>query len=565
MHFSLFDKMSPALKPLVPVLSILLMAVAATGCKAAELPAEPGKLGELEHPRQDFRGAWLTTVVNLDWPVSYDQPVEEQKADAIAMLDSLKDIGINAVLFQVRGESDAFYASAYDPWSHWLTGEQGRAPDPFYDPLSFMVREAQSRGMELHAWLNPYRVERRKGMYPLAGSNVSRREPGWILEFASRPGEYYTMLNPGMPEVRDYVTNVVVDILRRYDVDGIHFDDYFYPYSPVTDEDSLTFLEHHNGIEDIEDWRRYNVNELVAQVHDSIQAIAPHVTFGISPFAIRKNTDAGTNAFEGYYRLYADGLAWLEQRTIDYINPQLYFELEHPRAPYAPLMEYWARVARENQRHMYAGLAPYRILPPNDWTLEQALAQLRLNLDNGHVQGNIFFRTEHLIANPKGYTDVLRNELYRYPALTPSLPWKSQDRPPPVERLSASWSDDGRVILAWAKPDPSQAESYMSGQDSFAQTARYTVYRLDVSPSEFAEIRAAQDSESASVTLTGPALYPQNLIDVTGQRQFVDRWSGDKEHAIYVVMSVSHNSIESLPKIIETWVDEDGFHYRVRR
>ena len=560
----MFSKMNTVRKPFIPLLSIFLLGLMISGCKAAELPAEPGKLGELDPPKQEFRGAWLTTVVNLDWPVSYDQPVEEQKADAIAMLDSLKDIGINAVLFQVRGESDAFYASAYDPWSHWLTGEQGRAPDPFYDPLSFMVREAHSRGMELHAWLNPYRVERRKGMYPLAGSNVSRREPGWILEFASRPNEYYTMLNPGLPEVRDYVTNVVVDILRRYDVDGIHFDDYFYPYSPVTDEDSLTWLEHHSGIEDIEDWRRFNVNELVAQVHDSIQAIDPHVTFGISPFAIRKNSDVGTNAFEGYYRLYADGLAWLEQRTIDYINPQLYFELEHPRAPYAPLLEYWARVARENERHMYAGLAPYRIFPPNDWTLEQALDQLRLNLNNGYVQGNIFFRTEHLIANPKGYTDVLRNELYRYPALTPSLPWKSQDRPPPVERPSASWSDDGRVILAWAKPDPKRAAQYNPDHEPFAETARYVVYRSDMPSDEFTELRKATERDDGGLTLTGSAFYPQNIVEVTGQRQFADRWSDDTRHAVYIVTAVSHNSVESLPLTVWTWIDDDGFHYKVR-
>lgn len=560
----MFSHMNYVKNFFLPLIPILILGLTATGCKAAELPADPGKLGELDPPKHEFRGAWLTTVVNLDWPVSYDQPVEEQKADAIAMLDSLKDIGINAVLFQVRGESDAFYASAYDPWSHWLTGEQGRAPDPFYDPLSFMIREAQQRGMELHAWINPYRVERRKGMYPLAGSNVSRREPGWILEFESRPGEYYTMLNPGIPEVRDYVTNVVVDILRRYDVDGIHFDDYFYPYSPVTDEDSLTFLEHNNVIVDIEDWRRFNVNELVAQVHDSIQTIAPHVTFGISPFAIRKNTDAGTDAFEGYYRLYADGLAWLEQRTIDYINPQLYFEFEHPRAPYAPLLEYWARVARENERHMYAGLAPYRIFPPHDWSLEQALAQLRLNIDNGNVQGNIFFRTEHLIANPKGYTDVLRNELYRYPALTPSLPWKSQDRPPPVERPSATWSDDGRVILTWGRPDPTKAAAMPGASESYAEAVRYVVYRTDMPAEQFAEHMEAMEREDGGLTLTGPAFYPQNMVDVTGQRQLVDRWSGDRKHAVYIVTAVSHNSVESYPLTVWTWTDDDGFHYVVR-
>ena len=560
-HF--FQKMTPGKKSTMPVLMGIMLMFMITGCKAAEITTKSGKLGELDPPKREFRGAWLTTVVNLDWPVSYDQPVEQQKADAIAMLDSLKEIGINAVLFQVRGESDAFYASAYDPWSHWLTGEQGRAPDPFYDPLSFMIREAHSRGMELHAWLNPYRVERRKGMYPLAGSNVRRREPDWILEFESRPDEYYTMLNPGIPEVREYVTNVVVDVIRRYDVDGIHFDDYFYPYSPVTNEDSLTWLAHHNGIEDIEDWRRNNVNKLVAQVHDSIQTIAPHVTFGISPFAIRKNSDAGTNAFEGYYSLYADGLAWLEQRTIDYINPQLYFELDHPRVPYAPLLEYWSRAAFENQRHIYAGLAPYRIFPPNDWSLEQALEQLRLNLENGHVHGNIFFRTEHLIANPKGYTDVLRAELFRYPALTPSLMWKSQDPPPPVDRLSASWSDDGRVILTWAKPGPTHA-SYAAESQIWAETARYAVYRIDMSDDQFTEVYSYSSEKNPIMTRAHEALSARNMIDVTGQRQYVDRWPEGKTSAVYIITAVSHNSIESSAMTVRTWIDEDGFHYEVR-
>ncbi|MGM0738959.1 MAG: glycoside hydrolase family 10 protein, partial [Bacteroidota bacterium] len=337
-----------------------------------------------------------------------------------------------------------------------------------------------------------------------------------------------------------------------------------YPYYPVNDEDSLTYLEHHNGIEDIEDWRRYNVNELVAQVHDSIQVIAPYVTYGISPFAVRKNTDAGTDAFEGYYRLYADGVAWLEQRTVDYINPQLYFELEHERAPYEPLMEYWARVARENERHMYAGLAPYRILPPNDWSLEQALDQLRLNLANENVQGNIFFRTEHLIANPKGYTDVLRKELYRYPALTPSLPWKSRDRPPSVDRLSASWSDDGRVILTWARPDPSRAAAMPAANENYAEAARYAVYRADMPSDQFSEMQSGLDKGDTGFPLSDTSFSPQNMINVTGQRQFVERWPGDRKHTVYIVTAVSHNSVESRPLTVWTWIDDDGFHYKVR-
>ena len=526
---------------------LFLASLSFTGCKPAE--SVTGYLAIDEPLKYDFRGVWFTSVVNLDWPVSNRQTVDEQKADAIFMLDSLKSIGINAVLFQVRPESDALYASSYDPWSFWLTGEQGRAPDPFFDPLSFMIREAHKRGMELHAWLNPYRVERRKDSYPLAGSNVSRREPDWIMEFQSRPDEFYTMLDPGLPQVRDYVTNVVVDIIRRYPLDGIHFDDYFYPYAAMTDEDSLTFLAHPNGFEVIEDWRRDNVNRLMSQIHDSIQAVAPHVVFGISPFAVRKNTDAGTNAFEGYYSLYADGLAWLEERVIDYINPQLYFEPGHERADYVPLLEFWSRVARENERYMYAGLAPYRLGMPHDWSLDQAAHQLRLNLSNGYVQGNIFFRTRNLMDNMKGYSSLLKNELYRYPALTPPMAWKCQLAPPPVEELAASWSDDGRVILTWkrglhtreaeAPPDiPHDEEAIMLEDDSEhpAETARFAIYRLG--------------DDAAMHDLPNLLSDPRNMVAVTGQTRFVETWPAGQADLRFAVTAVSHNSIESEPVTI---------------
>ena len=331
----------------------------------------------------------------------------------------------------------------------------------------------------------------------------------------------------------------------------------------MTNEDSLTFLQHHNNITDIRDWRRYNVNVLIAQVHDSLQAMAPHVSFGISPFAVRKNSDAGTTAFEGYYQLYADGIAWLQERTIDYINPQLYFYLEHERAPYGPLLDFWSRAAYENQRHMYAGLAPYRIYPPHNWSLDQALDQLRLNMANGWHQGNVYFRAQHLISNPKGYSDVLRNELYRYPALTPSMPWKSQAKPSPVEGLTASWSDDGRVILSWAKSDAFSSTRYPTAyKPADARAVRYVVYRLDMSDEEFAKIWQGDGDEV--IPFPGPdlVLAARNMLDVTGQRQFVDHWKAGRSNAVYVVTSVSHNSIESTPTVLKATFQDARFRYQ---
>ncbi|MEX0680099.1 MAG: family 10 glycosylhydrolase [Balneolales bacterium] len=527
--------------------SVLWMPVL-SGCKSVETTI--GIRVDSQYPREDFRGVWLASIGNLDWPVSNEQTVEEQKADAVAILDSLKGIGINAVLFQVRAESDALYASSYDPWSFWLTGEQGRAPDPFYDPLFFMVREAHKRGMELHAWLNPFRVERKKGQYDLAGNNVSLREPGWILEFESRPGEYYTMLNPGLPGVRDYVTNVVVDIIRRYDVDGIHFDDYFYPASPVSNEDSLAWRAYDNDTGDIGDWRRDNINRLMAQIHDSLQALAPHVSYGISPFPIRKNDDAGTNGLESYYTLYADGQAWLEAQSIDYINPQLYFEIGNDQADYASMLAYWTEAAYNNRRYIYAGLSPYKLLPPHDWTLEQAVSQLRMNVEHPFLQGNIYFRTEHLLSNPKGYTDVLRDELYRYPALTPSMPWKNQEAPMQIDRLAASWSGDGRVVLTWADRETGNETS---------NTARYAVYRLVDSFEQYEKVLEA--GALADAGLRKAILQARNMADVTGPKQFVDHWPDHRGEAIYIVTAVSRNSIESEPAAIRAVREGDVFSY----
>ena len=544
----------------VCVFTLFSMTLLFSGCRITAPVSE--KLAESDPPHQEFRGVWLTSVSNLDWPASKEQSPREQQNDAVNILDSLKAIGINAVLFQVRPESDALYTSSYDPWSYWLTGEQGRAPDPFYDPLSFLIREAHKRGMELHAWLNPYRVERRKGMYELSGSNIARREPDWILEFESAPDEFYTMLDPGLPEARDYVTNVVVDIARRYDVDGIHLDDYFYPYSPVTDEDSLTFARHHRNIGDISDWRRENVNALVTQIHDSLRSLAPELSFGISPFAIRKNADAGTNGLEGYYDLYADGRAWLERQIIDYITPQLYFETDHEEAGYAGLLGYWSALAHENERHLYAGLAAYKMLPPTDWSLDQAARQLFLNIENGRVQGNIFFRTEHLLNNPKGYSDMLAEHLHRYPALTPTMPWKSTRRPPEVAQLSASWSDDRRVILSWSDGEPvEQAE----------QVARYVVYRFE--PGSVAVEHIAAQGNSDRDGLQGNregGMMPQehgpnvrSRIGITGQTQLADRWEDGRNEALYMVTAVSRNSVESDPVMIRVRYDGDTLSYEI--
>jgi uncharacterized lipoprotein YddW (UPF0748 family) len=280
-------------------------------------------------PKREFRGAWIATVTNLDWPTSRSSTTAEQQDQLITILNSLKAAGINAVVFQVRTECDALYNSSIDPWSYWLTGAQGTAPNPPYDPLEFAVAEAHKRGMEIHAWFNPYRAVRNvSGAYTQAANHVSVIHPDWMLYF---PGGNQKIVNPGLPQVRGYVASVVADIVRRYDVDGVHADDYFYPYpaSPfpgITNEDTAAFSAYPNGFTNIKDWRRDNVNRLLQQIHDSIQVIKPHVKFGMSPFGIWRNgVPPGIFGLDAYDQIYADAIAWLHDQSIDYLTPQLYW------------------------------------------------------------------------------------------------------------------------------------------------------------------------------------------------------------------------------------------------
>ena len=227
-------------------------------------------------PKREFRGVWISTVVNIDWPANNTLTTQRQQSDMIAMLDKLAAAGFNAVMFQIRSESDAMYDSPYEPWSYWLTGQQGRSPSPYYDPLAFVVAEAHKRGLEVHAWLNPYRVERAAGNYPTDAKHVSKQHPEWVLQIGT-----IRILNPGLQAVRDYVAKVVGDVVRRYDVDGAHMDDYFYTEG-ITTQDAAAYAADARGLS-LGDWRRDNVNRLVKQIDDTINAIKPNVRWGMSP------------------------------------------------------------------------------------------------------------------------------------------------------------------------------------------------------------------------------------------------------------------------------------------
>ncbi len=469
-------------------------------------------------PKREMRAAWVATVINLDWPSSNNLSTEAQKSELIELLDELKRDGINTVIFQVRSECDAMYSSGYDPWSFWLTGSQGTPPFPYYDPLEFAIEEAHKRGMELHAWFNPYRAERSVGNYSIASNHVTVQHPDWVIQIAT-----FKFLDPGLPMVRDYVTSVIYDIVSRYDVDGIHADDYFYPYPPnqITTQDNQTFIDYPRGFINKADWRRDNVNLLITQVNDTIQSIKPWVKFGMSPFGIWKNgVPPGIVGLSAYDDIYCDAIAWLHNRSIDYLTPQLYWPFGG-RQDYAKLQPWWADSVSANGRHFYPGHALYRVdASSGNWAATEIPRQIRFDSANPKVQGGVFFRAKSFPANFKGVTDTLRNDLYRYIALNPIMNWKDIVPPNPIQNLRFERLANGQGGLSWDLP---QAAS--DGDTA----SRYVVYRFNTSTIQPADL---ENSE--------------NILNVEGSRISIPSEPPNPNGPYYfVVTSLDRNYNES--------------------
>ncbi len=474
-------------------------------------------------PRYEFRGAWIATVVNLDWPVR-GAPTNSQKAELKTLFDRLHGAGINAVFFQVRTEADALYDSPYEPWSYWLTGTQGKAPNPSFDPLAEAVTLAHERGMELHAWVNPYRAERVVGSYALDTTHVVVRHPDWILTIGS-----IRILDPGLPQVRDHVTRIVSDIARRYDVDGIHFDDYFYPYPPnqITTQDRPTFNAYRRGYstEQIGAWRRDNINLFVAQVADSLRSIKPHVKFGISPFGIWKNgVPAGITGLDAYSVLFADALAWVAEESIDYLVPQLYWPFGGGQ-DYGKLAPWWASVTGD--RHLYTGHGLYRSDPATFsgtlFAAGEVPRQVRFNRSRSDIEGSAFFRARNIThLSSKGFADSLRTNLYARPAITPPMDWKDQTAPESPGPTTLVSNDDGSVTLSWKAVPPDEQTTWR----------RYAVYR----------VQSAEKPNPIFAVLNEGA-----LLAVALDTALVDIPYVSDEPYWYFVTALSRNAIESQP------------------
>jgi uncharacterized lipoprotein YddW (UPF0748 family) len=463
------------------------------------------------NPKREFRAVWVATVVNIDWPDYYNDSVAKQKQDLVDLMDNMKRCGMNAIIFQVRPECDALYNSSYEPWSYWVTGEQGRPPSPYYDPLQFAIEEAHKRSMELHAWFNPYRAERSEGRFTLDQNHVVNQHPDWILDFGS-----LKLLDPGLPMCRDYVTDVIMDVVHNYDIDGVHFDDYFYPYSGTTDEDAATFADYSRGFNDIGDWRRDNVNLLVTQVFDSIKAIKSHVKFGISPFGIWKNgVPQGIIGLDAYNVIYCDAVFWLNRRVIDYLTPQIYWYIGGDQ-DYSKLLPWWA--AQTDDRHIYPGHAAYKL---DDWARPSEMPnQIRLNRQTDDVYGSVYFSAIQIVANHFGFRDSLRDDLYRTKAIIPSMSWLDSIPPNPPMYVTAHAVDSG-TLLQWDK------ESIATDSDS---ATNYVIYRFE-------------DEDTVNIS------DPENILDIVSSEnlEYLDSKGSEYQSYIYTIASLDRLNNESIP------------------
>lgn len=410
---------------------------------------------------REMRGAWITTVKNVDYPSSKYLTVEEQKKEFVEIVDLYKKIGINAVFVQVRPAADAFYESKYEPWSEWLTGEQGLAPKPLYDPLKFMIKECKERDIEFHAWVNPFRAVANTENADISKNHISNRNPEWFFTYGKN--KYF---NPGIPEVRQWIISIIVDIVSRYDIDGIHFDDYFYPYPEKNENnkiiaipDFFTFKKYNKTFNNIADWRRNNMDVFIHKVNDTIKSIKPYLKFGVAPSGVWRNKKIDTKGsntvgLAHYDYLYADVVKWLKNGWIDYVAPQLYWNIGNKYADYMELTNWWSK--HLYGRHLYIGQAPYRAskdATQKAWQNANELPnQMRVNRKNPKILGSIFYKTSAFKRNPLGFNDSLQYNFYANHVATPKMDWLTEITTDTVSTDTTTVTDT--VIIADKTPPP---------------------------------------------------------------------------------------------------------------
>jgi len=400
--------------------------VLVAGCAGSRVTADTEAVPPT--PRE-FRAAWIASVANIDWPTRPGLNAAEQKSELRSILDRAVALNLNAVVLQIRPASDALYVSALEPWSEYLTGFQGAPPFPFYDPLEFAVDEAHRRGLELHAWFNPFRARHATAQSVAHPKHVSRSHPEFVLDYGDQQ-----WIDPGVPEARDYVLEVILDVIRRYDLDGIHLDDYFYPYAAIDSlgdqvpfPDTLSFAaatEDSAGV-DLHDWRRSNVDAFVQGLYTQVKQAKPHVKVGISPFGIwRPGYPEQIEGFDAYDQIFADSRRWFREGWVDYLTPQLYWSIEGPAQSYPVLLRWWEQ---QNvwDRHLWPGNFTSRVIAENQtvWEPQQIIDQIGVTRESDGADGNVHFSMKALMPHTTGMGRALAAGPYAGHAVVPASPW----------------------------------------------------------------------------------------------------------------------------------------------
>ncbi len=476
-----------------------------TACASAQLGSAP---------KREFRGTWIQCI-NGQFQGLTPQQMQQKLTQ---QLNVCQAAGINAVMFQVRGEADALYKSNYEPWSRFLTGTQGQ--NPGWDPLAWMVEQCHKRNMEIHAWINPFRAKT-KGTTALAPNHPYQLHPERFFEY-----DGLLIFDPGQEVNHHYICSVVQDIVSRYDIDGLHIDDYFYPYPvaglPIPDEQ--TFRRHPNGFKNISDWRRYNVNCFIERLHESVRDVKPWVKFGVSPFGIYHNAHPGENipgsdtrGLQNYDDLYADVLYWVNKGWVDYTIPQVYWEIGHSAADYDRLVKWWGHYAAA--RPLFIGQDIERSVKATDLrnsTRNQQASKLDLARTTRGVEGNCFWYSAALADNVGNYAYELQEDYHLFPALQPSMPFIDNKAPDKPRKMKAMWMADG-YYLFWTAP---------KARNEMDRARQYVVYCFP-------------KGEKVNLERT------EYILTITNRTMFKLPYQNGKEHFTYVVTALDRLHNES--------------------
>ena len=474
------------------------------------------------YPKREFRAAWIQSVNGQ----FRGMPTEKLKQNLIGQLNSLQKAGINAIIFQVRPEADALYASRLEPWSRFLTGVQGKAPEPYWDPMQFMIDECHKRGMEFHAWINPYRTKTTLKS-ELAPNHVYNIHPEWFVTYGDQ-----LYFDPALPESRRHICMVVSDIVSRYDVDAIHMDDYFYPY-PIKGKDfpdDASFARFGGGFSNKGDWRRSNVNVLIKKLHETIREIKPWVKFGVSPFGIYRNESSDplgskTKGLQNYDDLYADVLLWAREGWIDYNIPQIYWHIGHPVADYETLVKWWAR--NTENRPLFIGQSVMNTVQnadPKNPSINQLPRKMALQRAYQTIGGSCQWPASAVIENAGKYRDALIAEYHKYPALPPVFDFMDNEAPGKVRKMKPIWTEDG-YILFWTAP---------KYKEEMNRAVQYVVYRFDA-------------KEKVNID------DPSHIVAITRDNFYTLPYEDGKTKYRYVVTALDrlHNESKSVGKKIK--------------